>query len=193
MLEGSVLDLGGGARAEYHRFFPNAKFTTVNIDEETKPDIVHDLEEPLPFANASYDHALLINVLEHVYGARELLRETARVVRPGGSAVIVVPFLFPLHPSPRDFWRWSEEALRRECEAAGLSVERATALGGGVFSARYVMLDRLLPSVLRLVGSYSVRYAALFADILFASLARSLGKKYRPSDYALGYCLVAKK
>jgi hypothetical protein len=62
-----------------------------------------------------------------------------------------------------------------------------------VFSARYVMLDRLLPSVLRLVGSYSVRYAALFADILFASLARSLGKKYRPSDYALGYCLVAKK
>jgi SAM-dependent methyltransferase len=48
----------------------------------------------LPFADASFDRAYSISVLEHVPGKGDLqaLRELARVVRPGGRVVITVPY-----------------------------------------------------------------------------------------------------
>ncbi len=191
-LTGRVLDLGGDARAGYRALYPDALFTTVNIDPDACPEIVHDLELPLPIEDGVYDHALLMNVLEHVFEYRQLIRESARVIRAGGSVVIVVPFLFPYHPSPRDFWRFSSDALRRECEAAGLVVESLLPLGSGVFAARSVMLDRLLPFPLRAV-LYVLRPLIGGVDALFAAFARMLGKKYVPADYALGYIVVAGK
>lgn len=193
-LSGSVLDLGGEKGAEYLSHI-KGEFTpvAVNLDRDAGPDILHDLEQPLSLASASYDHALLINVLEHVFEYRQLIREAARLVRPGGNVVIVVPFLFPLHPSPKDFFRFSPDTLERECEAAGLVLEECRALGSGVFAARYVMLDRLLPYPLRLVNAYTFRYLAGALDSLFGALARASGKKYQARDYALGYFVRARR
>lgn len=111
-LSGRVLDLGGDKHSEYLRFF-NGTFetTTLNLSEAVQPDIVHDLEQPLPIADGLYDHVLLINVLEHIFDYRALLRETVRVVKLGGSVVVVVPFLFPVHPSPNDYHRFTSSAL----------------------------------------------------------------------------------
>lgn len=193
-LSGSILDLGGDGRSEYRKLIQgNHTFTTINLDEKAAPDILHDLEKPLPLANESYDHVLLINVLEHVYEYRQLLAESARVVRPGGAVVIVVPFLFPVHPSPNDFWRFTEEALRRECDVVNLSVKQVTVLGSGVFTARYVMLDRLLPFPVRLASLYTFRLFVKVIDSFLALLAKRVGKKYDPADYALGYVVHARK
>lgn len=193
-LTGSVLDLGGDARGAYRSCVKGTHaWTTLNMDEKTKPDIFHDLEKPLPISDASYDNAMLMNVLEHIFEYRQLLSETARVVKQNGTVVIVVPFLFPVHPSPEDFHRFTEDTLRKECERAGLSVSHMTALGSGVFAARYVMLDRLLPAPLRLISFYTCRYITRAADLLFTALARALGKSYNPAHYALGYCVVAQK
>lgn len=191
-LTGTVLDLGGDARSDYRKIINGSPvFTTVNLDEKALPDILHDLEKVLPVGDASYDHVLLINVLEHVYEYRQLLSEAARVVRPSGTVIIVVPFLFPVHPSPQDFWRFSGTALRKECEVAGLSVEEIVPLGSGVVAARYVMLDRLLPSVFRLFGYWTARPLVFLVDRLFTALARLLKKRYEPADYALGYFVKA--
>jgi len=49
----------------------------------------------LPFADASFDHATSISVLEHVAGNGgdvAALAELARCIRPGGRAVITLPF-----------------------------------------------------------------------------------------------------
>lgn len=192
-LDGSVLDLGGDARSSYRSLIRGEHaYTSVNLSPHAKPEILHDLEQPLPLEDGSFDHALLINVLEHVFNYRGLLAEAARVVRPGGSIVVVVPFLFPLHPSPKDFFRFSLEALERECALAGLSVSWTRSLGSGVFAARFVLLDRLLPGPLRLLASALHPVVALM-DALFARAARMAGKKYRREDYALGYALVANK
>jgi SAM-dependent methyltransferase len=47
----------------------------------------------LPFAEASFDHAYSVSVLEHIPepGDEEALRELARVVRPGGRVVVTLP------------------------------------------------------------------------------------------------------
>mgnify|MGYP001605981257 CR=1 FL=1 len=193
-LSGSVLDLGGDKNSGYaHLLGEELHITTVNTDERASPDIFHDLEQSLPLADASYDHVLLINVLEHIYNYRQLLSEAARTVRSGGTVTIIVPFLFPLHPSPNDFWRFSAETLRRECGVIGLTVEELLPLGSGVFAARYVMIDRLMPTPLRLIGAYTLAPLSHLLDVVFARLASLLGKKYIYSDYALGYFVCARK
>lgn len=193
-LQGSVLDLGGDTHAEYRSQLGGTfSVTTVNLDEHTAPDIFHDLETPLPTPDASYDHVLLINVLEHIYHARELLAEAVRSIRPGGTVVVIVPFLFPVHPDPHDYWRFSGETLERMFSDLGLTDLMVTPLGSGVFAARYVMLDRLLPHTLRVLASMTLRHLVGPLDRLFVRLARTLGKKYRSSDYALGYLATGKK
>lgn len=193
-MSGSTLDLGGDVRGAYRRCIKGSPlYTVVNLDPKTKPDIVHDLEKPLPIADAAYDNVLLVNVLEHIYNYNQLLDESVRVVRPGGCIVIVVPFLFPIHPSPKDFWRFSADALTRLCAEKQLRVVRVMPLGSGVFSARYVMFDRLMPAPLRLLFFVTLRPLAVLTDYIFSVLARALGKQYRSSDYALGYLVEAQR
>ena len=193
-LHGNVLDLGGVKDSSYLRVFKgDFAVTTVNIDAKAAPDIMCDLERPLPVGDGTYDHALLINVLEHVFGHKALLQETARVLKPGGSAVIVIPFLFPVHPSPEDYHRLTESALRRELQVVGFKDIRVTPLGAGVFSAQYLLIDRLLPSILRFIAYYTIRYAVLTLDAVFSATACASGRRYQPSDYALGFCAVARK
>jgi SAM-dependent methyltransferase len=194
VLRGNVLDLGGDKNSDYLTHVQGEfAVTSVNLQRAAQPDVVHDLEKPLPFADSSYDGAVLFNVLEHIFEYRALLEESARVLKPGGVAVIAVPFLFPVHASPQDFHRFTAETLRRELERAGFAEVAVRVLGGGVFAARYALLDRLLPKPLRLVNFYTWRYVAYALDAAFAALARALGKRYAPNDYALGYLATAVK
>ena len=57
----------------------------------------------LPFADASFDHACSISVLEHIEepGDAEALRELARVVRRGGRVLVTLPH----SEQHRDDWR----------------------------------------------------------------------------------------
>lgn len=193
-LSGTVLDLGGEKDATYLSCIKGSfTVTTVNLDAGAKPDLSHDLEQPLPCADASFDHALLINVLEHIFEYRQLVREAARVVRPKGSIIIVVPFLFPIHPSPHDYWRFTKETLEKECTLAGLSVERIVPLGSGVFAVRHLLLNRLLPGAFRTFSDYTFRYVTQVADGAFSLIARLLRKRYSPAEYALGYLVAARK
>ncbi len=192
-LSGSVLDLGGEMRSEYHPLFKGEfKVTTANLGGDTQPDVVLDLEKPLPFENAAYDGVLLINVLEHIFEYRQLVSESARVLKSGGTCVIVVPFLFPVHPSPSDFHRYTAEALTRALSLSGFEKIEAVPLGTGVFAVRWVMLERLLPGFLRPLSILANPLAG-FCDALFTTFANALGKKYQPSDYPLGYVVTARK
>ena len=191
-LSGEVLDLGGDSRSTYAvTLGEGAHVTTVNISQETGADVIADLEKPLPLKDSSYDGVMLMNVLEHVFEYRALLSECARVLRSGGRAVIVVPYMFPYHASPSDFHRYSKEALTRALEAAGFPVDAVTPLGSGVFAARWLFIERLLPGKLQNLLAPITHTWMRMADGLFTKLARALKKQYDPSDYALGFCVTA--
>ncbi|HVW71533.1 MAG TPA: methyltransferase domain-containing protein, partial [Candidatus Paceibacterota bacterium] len=157
-----------------------------------KPDQLADLEQPLALPDSSFDSVLLMNLLEHIFEYRALLGECARVVKPGGRIVIVVPYLFPYHASPDDFHRYSASALRRALTAAGYTAVNTVALGTGVFAARWLFIERLLPRPLAFLSAIMVP-CAHGADWLFSAVARAAGKKYDPADYALGFLVTATK
>ena len=56
---------------------------------------VHDLRKPLPFADNSFSAVYSSHTLEHMHlsETQQLLRECHRILRPGGSARMVVPDL----------------------------------------------------------------------------------------------------
>lgn len=194
-LQGNVLDLGGDKRSLYPTLFQGEfKITTVNFSKESGADIVHDLEVvPLPVSSESFDGVLLMNVLEHIYHARELIRESFRVARRGGTIVIAVPFLFPIHPSPHDYWRFTKETLEKILSEAGFEDIEVEALGTGVFSASDMLWQRLMPKPIRILYGAISYPLSRGMDTMFSHIAKNTGKKYTREEYPLGYVVIAKK
>jgi SAM-dependent methyltransferase len=66
-------------------------------------DVTHpgvDIQR-MPFPDGSYDFLLCNHVLEHVEDDRAAMRELARILRPGGVAVLTVPGDFRRHETLR--------------------------------------------------------------------------------------------
>lgn len=108
----------------------------------------------LPFATGCADCVLLSEVLEHVPHPENLLREAARVLRPGGRVLLTVPFMAPLHQLPYDYYRFTDEGLRKMFEAAGLEAEWIAPRGNAA-SAAGSMLTQF---VLRTLGARQVNH-----------------------------------
>ncbi len=73
----------------------------------------------LPFRDGMFDAICSDQVLEHVPQPANVVAEILRVTKPGGTIYLGVPFIYPYHPSPKDYGRWSTEGVRSllpECE-----------------------------------------------------------------------------
>jgi SAM-dependent methyltransferase len=117
-LSGRILDVGGGRNARYLKHLkPGLSVESVNIDPAIEPTHLLQPGQPFPIADDSYDGAICLNTLEHVYDARFVLDETLRVLKPGAAVHISVPFIFRIHAHPDDYFRatpsWWQETLRR--------------------------------------------------------------------------------
>lgn len=82
----------------------------------------------LPFAEASFDLATCLDVIEHLDDDVAALSELRRVVRPGGSLIVTVPaygWLWSRHDTLNHHRRrYSARALRAAAGAAGWQTRR---------------------------------------------------------------------
>jgi SAM-dependent methyltransferase len=133
-LHGVVLDVGcADGRPRRHlsadaRYVGLDFFSTAKQWYGTRPDVYADAQL-LPLANASIDHSLLLDVLEHIPHPDRCLSELHRVLKPGGTLRIQVPFLYPLHDVPLDFNRWTRFGLQRAAHKYGFEVVDIVAIG----------------------------------------------------------------
>ncbi len=103
-----IIDVGSG-NSSYYRFFPNR--VSVDIDPERKPDIIGDAHN-LPFTYGEVDNILSTDVFEHLKDPVKAVSEMNRVLKKGGKVIFCTRFIFPIHDSPNDFWRFTEYGLR---------------------------------------------------------------------------------
>jgi SAM-dependent methyltransferase len=66
------------------------RYVTVDL-QAPRVDVRADLSQ-LPLREAVFDVAMCNHVLEHVTDDRRCMRELRRVLRPGGTAVVMVPY-----------------------------------------------------------------------------------------------------
>lgn len=85
-----ALNLGCGTSSE-----PSTDQTEwVNLDRTELPgvDVVHDLEDPLPFPDDHFDHIHGSHILEHLTDLLPVVEELWRVTKAGGTAEFRVPY-----------------------------------------------------------------------------------------------------
>ncbi len=105
-----ILEIGSGT-SSYRRFFKNCSFLSTDIKKFSGVDEIADVTK-LRYKSNYFDIVICVSVLEHVKDYQKAVSEIFRVLKSGGEAVIVVPFLFPLHDVPDDYWRFTDYALK---------------------------------------------------------------------------------
>lgn len=133
-LTGELLDVGCG-QSPYRAMLCEDGTVTRYIGMDLPGTKYGDSEvawdgRTMPLADESVDSALVTEVLEHCPDPTAVMREARRVLRPAGSAVVTVPFLWPIHDAPYDEHRYTPFALKRILEDAGFVTVTIESLGG---------------------------------------------------------------
>lgn len=135
---GRLLDVGCGQMPYKKLICENSKITDyVGIDiedaiiynKEVKPDFKWD-GTSMPFKSNEFDTVIMTEVLEHVPYPINTLKEVHRVLNVGGFVLFTVPFLWPLHETPHDEYRYTPFSMKRIFEQAGFNNIEIFSMGG---------------------------------------------------------------
>jgi SAM-dependent methyltransferase len=75
-------------------------------------DVVADLEGRLPARLGKFDHVECMSVLEHSRRPWLLAANLERLLKPGGTLFVSVPFVWRIHGYPSDYWRMTPAAVK---------------------------------------------------------------------------------
>lgn len=113
----SILDIGSGMKFQkqlkgHQGLFNNKKYISLDINPEVKPDIVGDIHK-IPAADNYFDAVICHSVLEHAANPFVAVNEIYRILKPGGPALIYLPFFLPYHGNKDylDYWRFSKDGV----------------------------------------------------------------------------------
>ena len=110
-VDGPILIVGAGDKAEYYRTcFPGREVVISDVHCLFYVDLVFDAHN-IPFADSVFSLVLLPQVLEHTAYPWKVAEELQRITKKDGLIQIEVPFSFPFHGEPYDFYRFTPTAL----------------------------------------------------------------------------------
>lgn len=137
LFEGRLLDLGCGKKP-YKNLFPNvSEYIGVDFHNEGHDHSSEDIDvfydgKTIPFPDDTFDGVLCTEVLEHVEDLEGIMDEIRRVLKPGGKALITVPFVWNEHEMPFDFRRFTLTGITRLFETKGFKIEREHKNGNAI-------------------------------------------------------------
>ena len=150
---GTVIDVGCGQQLAEQVMPDDCEYIGLDYLQTasqwygTRPRVYGDAQQ-LPFQSASVDTILLLDVLEHLPAPVSCIAEIKRVLKPSGSVVIQVPFMYPVHDAPLDFHRWTEYGLERLFREYGLEQVETKSIGKPIETAALVSCIALSKHVL---------------------------------------------
>lgn len=165
-----VLDFGCGTMP-YRSIFTSAGARYIGADIDGAPDLRIEADEPLPIADESMDFVVSFQVLEHVREVPGYLEAARRVLVRDGRLFLSTHGVWPYHPHPTDYWRWTHDGLRETLEQSGFQILRIRPLcGPAAWLAMFPMLaaKKMLGPVSMLLAPayFVVNVLALAADYL---------------------------
>jgi SAM-dependent methyltransferase len=113
---GPVLDIGSyyppgyAALCDRRPLFPGRTYIGCDIRRGPGVDRIEDAEH-LSFADRSVGCVMLLETLEHLPYPHRAIGEAKRVLTDEGLILASVPFSYPLHGFPTDYWRFTASGL----------------------------------------------------------------------------------
>jgi SAM-dependent methyltransferase len=168
----------------------------VNLDicSSRGVDVIGTVEQ-LPFASNVLRCVVSQEVLEHVTDPHQAAREAYRVLVAGGRFYVQTPFILGVHGAPHDFWRFTDQGLRRLLTQAGFEIEELdVTFGAG--TALYQIVVEYVASIAAAASAKLYRPAKGIAAILaiplkLANLCTSKNKAWH--RIPAGYYAIARK
>jgi SAM-dependent methyltransferase len=137
-VSGDIIDLGCGSSPYKDLLLSSNQSITSYTGIDIADSPYHSLTEDkllwngsiIPLPDNSCDCVLLTEVIEHLLDPSVVLSEICRVLRPNGTLIATIPFIYPLHEIPFDFRRLTPFEVERLMQQAGFSVLTVTRFGG---------------------------------------------------------------
>lgn len=107
---GIVLDVGSWD-SPYKKYVPHTKYMTLDVDNSNNPDICCDIHK-IKWKSNYFDVIIVTEVLEHLYDPQKALNEIYRILKPRGICILSTRFIYPYHPVPEDYYRFTWDSLK---------------------------------------------------------------------------------
>jgi len=201
-MRGYLLDAGCGEKP-YSLIYDELVEKSIGCDvehcihDQSSVDVYATLDK-LPFENDTFDTILCTNVLEHVAENVKSFSELSRVLKSNGCIIAIIPFLYPLHEQPYDFYRYTVYGLKHLMKQNGLNILHIVPLGGAGMMF-FVYFNLFLCKFLncRILSSFGcilqeIEYA-IYKRMCFKRLLKNGIEKGIAKIISTGYFIVAKK
>lgn len=195
-IKGDLLDLGCGMCPIYilYKKYSSSIFCvdwSNSLHANPYTDLECDITEPIPLNSDSFDSVILSDVLEHVSKPEKLLVEIQRLLRQDGYLILNVPFLYWIHESPNDFYRYTEFALNLLLRNSNFEVEVLEPIGGllETWADITAKLTSYIPGIKHFVPW------TLFSLVFLLRNVKFIKSRFEQLDklFPLGYFVVARK
>jgi hypothetical protein len=186
---GSCLDVGSSYSltnvTNYLR--TKKKIYYLNNFSKYNDDIKINLEIYSNYKKKKFKNIFLMNVLEHIKNTKNCLKNCYSFLEKGGKLFGSTPFIFQIHPSPNDYFRFTKSYLEEILAELGFKNIKVFSLQGGIFSCFYTLVFNTTKKIPLL-------------NIFLLSLCLSLDKfiylfftKNQREIIPIGYFFIAKK
>jgi SAM-dependent methyltransferase len=183
LARGRLIDVGCGKKPFKHLFTNVDSYYGVDIDENSKADLICDVME-LQIEADSADSVLCTQVLEHVSEPNMLICEISRICKKGAVVLLTAPHMCRIHGEPYDFFRFTRFGLKHLFEKNEFEIIEIEEIGGFFLAMTYLTNFYLKQKI----GPFS--YAINPFINLFYLAIKSFDKN---KSHTFNYLVVAKK
>lgn len=143
---GIILNVGSGSRPL--NLGPYQLLTDVDLSFP-----VHFASDAhfIPFQDETIDTIINIAVLEHTKYPWKVVEEFYRVLKPGGHAVVAVPFLQPEHNMPYDYFRFTHNGIVELFKLNNFEIVEINKLVNNLRIFSWILVENIkkLPRIIR--------------------------------------------
>ena len=186
-----VLNIGAGGdigkTLMRHAARQQFQVVALDIDEQRHPDIAGDICA-YDFKGQQFDTIVMAEILEHIHSPHLALENVHRVLKDSGRLILTVPFIFPIHDQPYDYYpytRYGLAYLLRHFRDVSITERNSWTETIDVLSARLIM-DKNWPA--RILAPFLVLLALIKWPISFL-----LSRMIRTDFITSGYVVTARK
>jgi SAM-dependent methyltransferase len=191
---GRLIDIGCGTKPYRAMLAPHVA-EHVGVDHEATQHEKSNIDlfgtaYAIPSEPNAFDSAICTAVLEHLEEPEAAIRECFRVLKPGGTAIYSVPFIWHLHEEPRDFFRYSRYGLQYLFEKVGFEIVELKPLSGF-----WVTFGQLMVYNIARFHRGPLKYVPIIpaAALGLQGVSWALDKLDRTEQWTWMYLVVARK